>query len=153
MVIAGYVWGPQWCKRHVLFRSDNGAVVHMLNSTDCKIACLIVYCAICCFPLLVKVFPFQSNIFQVLTTNSLMLSLASIGRNFDSWHQMLNPSQRPTAVGGVDIPSLEQQCPHLLETGSCPLYSQVLRFSSEEVYHVLSPAGQAPSFCFSLPYR
>ena len=41
VVIAGHVWGPQWCKRHVLFRSDNDAVVHMLNSRTSKIPCLM----------------------------------------------------------------------------------------------------------------
>ena len=41
VVIAGHVWGPQWCKRHVLFRSDNEAVVHMLNSRTSKIPCLM----------------------------------------------------------------------------------------------------------------
>ena len=33
--------GPQWCKRHVWFRSDNDAVVHILNSRTAKIACLM----------------------------------------------------------------------------------------------------------------
>ena len=41
MVIAGHVCGPQWCKRHVLFRSVNDAVVHMLNSRPSKIPCLM----------------------------------------------------------------------------------------------------------------
>lgn len=41
VVIAAHVWGPQWCKRHVLFRSDNDAVVHMLNSRTSKVPCLM----------------------------------------------------------------------------------------------------------------
>ena len=41
VAIAAFVWGPQWCKRHVLFRSDNDAVVHMLNSRTSKIPCLM----------------------------------------------------------------------------------------------------------------
>ena len=41
VAIAALVWGPHWCKRHVLFRSDNDAVVHMLNSRTLKILCLM----------------------------------------------------------------------------------------------------------------
>ena len=41
VAIAAFVWGPQWCKRHVLFRSDDDAVVHMLNSRTSKIPCLL----------------------------------------------------------------------------------------------------------------
>ena len=41
VAIAAFVRGPQWCKRHVLFRSDNDAVVHMLNSCTSKILCLM----------------------------------------------------------------------------------------------------------------
>ena len=41
VAIAAFVKGPQWCKRHVLFRSDNDAVVHMLNYRTSKIPCLM----------------------------------------------------------------------------------------------------------------
>lgn len=37
VVIAGHVWGHQWVKQHVLFRSDNEAVVAILNSRTSKI--------------------------------------------------------------------------------------------------------------------
>ena len=33
MVVASHVWGSQWSRRHVLFRSDNEAVVHILANT------------------------------------------------------------------------------------------------------------------------
>ena len=36
-VIAAHLWGPQWARRYVLFRSDNEAVVHILNSSTSKI--------------------------------------------------------------------------------------------------------------------
>ena len=41
VVVAAHVWGAQWCKKHVLFRSDNEAVVHMLNSRTLKIPYLM----------------------------------------------------------------------------------------------------------------
>ena len=37
VVIAAHLWGPQWARRYVLFRSDNEAVVHNLNSSTSKI--------------------------------------------------------------------------------------------------------------------
>ena len=37
VVIAAHLWGPQWARRHILFRSDNEAVVYILNSRTSKI--------------------------------------------------------------------------------------------------------------------
>ena len=37
VVIAAHVWGHMWCKRHVLFHSDNEAVVHILNTRTSKV--------------------------------------------------------------------------------------------------------------------
>ena len=41
IVIAAHVWGQHWCRCHVLFQSDNEAVVHILNSCTSKIPCLM----------------------------------------------------------------------------------------------------------------
>lgn len=41
VVIAAFVWGHQWYKRHVLFCSDNDVVAHMLNSRTLKTLCLM----------------------------------------------------------------------------------------------------------------
>ena len=41
VVLAADIWGPQWSRRHVLFRCDNEAVVHILNSRTSKIPCLM----------------------------------------------------------------------------------------------------------------
>lgn len=40
-VIAARVWGAHWSRCHVLFRLDNEAVVHILNSRTSKIPCLM----------------------------------------------------------------------------------------------------------------
>ena len=37
VVVASHVWGSQWFQRHVLFRSDNEAVVHILLSRTSKV--------------------------------------------------------------------------------------------------------------------
>ena len=41
VVIAAHLWGPQWARHYVLFRSDNEAVVHILNSRTSKISDLM----------------------------------------------------------------------------------------------------------------
>ena len=40
MVLAARIWGPQWSRRHVMFRCHNKTVVHILNSRTSKIPCL-----------------------------------------------------------------------------------------------------------------
>ena len=42
VVIAAHVWGHMWCKRHVLFHSDNEVVVHILNTRTSKVPTIIV---------------------------------------------------------------------------------------------------------------
>ena len=41
VVVASHVWGSQWFRRHVLFRSDNEAVVHILLSRTSKVLCIM----------------------------------------------------------------------------------------------------------------
>ena len=41
VVVAAHVWGPQWSKKNVLSRSDNDAVVHVLNWRASKIPSLM----------------------------------------------------------------------------------------------------------------
>ena len=37
IAIAAHVWGFKWSRKHILFRSDNEVVVHILNSRTSKI--------------------------------------------------------------------------------------------------------------------
>ena len=37
VVVASHIWGLQWSRRHVLFRSDNEAVVHILLARTLKV--------------------------------------------------------------------------------------------------------------------
>ena len=41
VVVAARIWGPQWSRSHVLFRCDNEAVVHILNSRTSKVPSLV----------------------------------------------------------------------------------------------------------------
>ena len=36
IIIASHIWGRQWFRQHILFRSDNEAVVHILSSRTSK---------------------------------------------------------------------------------------------------------------------
>ena len=40
VVTAAHVWGLWWCRRYVLFLSDNDAVVRIVNSRTSKVPCL-----------------------------------------------------------------------------------------------------------------
>ena len=80
VAIAAFVWGPQWCKRHVLFHPDNDAVVYMLISALQRSRVLCNFYATYCSQLPAIAFPFQPNVSLASTTNLLMLSLISLGR-------------------------------------------------------------------------
>lgn len=41
VIIAAHIWGHQWRRQHVLFRSDNDSVVHILLSRPSKIPSLM----------------------------------------------------------------------------------------------------------------
>ena len=93
VAIAAFVWGPQWCKRHALFRSDNDVVLHMLNSRTLKIPCLMRLLRHLLLSAARHSFSFQPNTFLASTINLLMLSLVSIGRTSVCWLQRLSPCQ------------------------------------------------------------
>ena len=41
VVVTSHLWGQQWCRQHVLFRSDKKAVVHILISRASKVPCIM----------------------------------------------------------------------------------------------------------------
>lgn len=41
IVVAAYVWGPQWSRQHVLFKCDNEAVVFIMNKRTSKIPAIM----------------------------------------------------------------------------------------------------------------
>jgi len=42
IVIAAFIWGPQWSRQHILFRSDNEAVVHIFVTRTSRTVDLMV---------------------------------------------------------------------------------------------------------------
>ena len=84
VIIASHVWGPQWFRQQILFRSDNEAVVHILSSRTSKILCIMY--------LLRKLFFFtllRLSMYQVFLTRLLMRSLDFRCRSSNSWPQRL----------------------------------------------------------------
>ena len=116
VVVAARVWGPQWSKKHVLSRSDNDAVVHMLNWRTSNIPSLR----------------------QLL--RSLLLSTARCSVSFSAEHipdvhnqiadalsricwqefRRLAPADSSPAPVGIDHLSLEQRCHAFLVHGLAP---------------------------------
>lgn len=88
VVVAAHIWGDMWCRRHVLFHSDNDAVVHILNSRTSKILALCIYCAIFYCQLLDIVSPFLPSMYRGSTTRLLMHCVVFIGSVFGSWLPM-----------------------------------------------------------------
>ncbi|XP_068691526.1 uncharacterized protein [Montipora foliosa] len=41
IVLAAHVWGHLWVKKHILFRSETDAVVHVLNTRTSRVPCLM----------------------------------------------------------------------------------------------------------------
>jgi len=41
IVLTAHVWGHFWVKKHVLFCSDNDAVVHIVNTRTSRVPCLM----------------------------------------------------------------------------------------------------------------
>ena len=88
VVVAAHIWGDMWCRRHVLFHSDNDAVVHILNSRRPKSLALCIYCAIFYCQLLDIVSPFLPSKYRGSTTRLLMDCLVFIGSVSGSWLPM-----------------------------------------------------------------
>lgn len=91
VVVASHVWGPRWHRCHVLFRSDNEAVVHILIHR--KFRALCSFCATYCLRQLDIVLPLLLFIYLAFITQLLMLSPVSIGRSFGVWRPRLYRTQ------------------------------------------------------------
>ena len=92
MAIAAFVWGPQWCKRHVLFRSDNDAAIHMVNSRTSKIPCLVGLLRDLLLSAARHSFSFSAQHVPGIN-NQLADALVFIGRTSVCWLQRLSPCQ------------------------------------------------------------
>ena len=84
VVIDAHLWGPQWARHYVLFRSDNETVVHILNSRTSKIPDLMRLL----HHLLASAFP--PSMFPGFIIVLLMPCPAFIGRSSGVWRPKLS---------------------------------------------------------------
>ena len=78
VVIAAHVWGHQWSHQHVLFHSDNDAVVHIGFPGPQKFRTSYSCFAACYLPWFTIVSPFLPSMSQALRIRLLMLSVLSL---------------------------------------------------------------------------
>lgn len=112
-------WGPQWYCRHVLFRSDNEAMVHILTSRTSKIPCIMQLLCHLLSSAARYNFTFKCGTCPAFTTRLPMLSPVFVGRNSGVWLPKLSytRSQYLTSMGSFDTPTLEAQCRNVLVQG------------------------------------
>ena len=156
VVIAAHLWGPQWARCYVLFRSDNEAVVHILNSRTSKIPDMMHLLHHLLAPAAVLIFSFPPSMFPGFIIVLLIPCPAFIGGSSGDQESgarsSVASSVYPTsAVGGIDQPSLEQQCQFFSGPGLRCFYSQILLVWSETFHHLLCPDGQIASQWLSMP--
>ena len=84
----------QWSRKHVLFRSDNEAMVHMLNSRTSRTPSIMPRLRSLLLSAARYSFSFSSRLSQVSVTSLLILFPVFIGRDFSSWLQRNSLCQR-----------------------------------------------------------
>ena len=82
IVIAAHVWGPHFATRHVLFRTDNEAVVYILNSRTSRIPVLMrLLCHLLASAARFNISPLPLNMFLGFIIALLTLCPPFIGRS------------------------------------------------------------------------
>lgn len=153
MVIAAYVWGRQWHRQHVLFRSDYDSVVHILLSRTSKIPSLMHLLPALLLAAASHSFSFSAQHIPGVT-NSIADALSHfIGRIFTVWHQklILIPLLFHHSCWRTSSLYLRGPVLFLFGSGPCSIYSQILCYSSVPVCFLLPPVGQDPLVWVSLP--
>ena len=120
VIIAAHVWGPCFARRHVLFRSDNEAVVYILNSRTSKVPALM--CLLRHLLASVARFNFSFSSQHVPGVHNRIADalsrfhwqefpeVSTAGSVASSVHSTASPR-------GIDRSSLELQCQFLLAQG------------------------------------
>ena len=101
VVVASHVWGPQWYRRHVLFRCDNEAVVHILLARSSRVPCIMGLLRHLLSAAARLILLSLHSIFREFITILLTLSPAFIGRNSGVWllRHSLTQFQSPISSG------------------------------------------------------
>ena len=85
-------WRSWWARKHVLFRSDNEAVVAILTTRTSKVPALMHLLRDLLFSAVRWGFTFTAAHVPGVKNKLLMLSLVSVGRSSGSWPRRLIPA-------------------------------------------------------------
>ena len=155
VVVASHVWGSQWFRRHVLFRSDNEAVVHILLSRTSKVPCImrLLRLLLLQLPSLILLLPL--NIFLTFITTLLMLFPAFIGRISGVWPPGRSPTLFQSLISSGSSWSLlfRGAVPQLSGARVGSVYAQLLSVWPEEIFRILHTAWQNSPVWLPLPCR
>ena len=155
VVVSAHVWGHLWCRRHVLFRSDNDSVVHILNARTCKVPCLMHLLRSLLLAAARHSFSFSAQPIPGVT-NSIADALSRfIGRTFAVWLRRLIVIQLPfhRSCWRTSSPHFRSTVLFLFGPGSSSVYPQVICDSSVPVLVLLPSVRQDPLVGVSLPGR
>ena len=89
VVIAAYLWGSLWARKHVLFRPDNEVVVAILTTRTLRVLALMHLLRDLLLSVAHWVLLLLLLMLLELRTKLLMLSLVSVGRSSGSWPRRL----------------------------------------------------------------
>ena len=96
IVLAGHVWGHLWVKKHILFRSDNEAEVHILHTRTSRLSCLMRLLCGLLFSVAHHSFSFSSQ--QVPGINNQLADALSRFNWQEFWHLAPDAQPRSTVV-------------------------------------------------------
>ena len=155
VVITAHVWGHHWCRRHVLFRSNNDSVVHILNARTSKVPCLMHLLRTLLLAAACHSFSFSAQLFLESLIRWLMPFLTFIGRTFPAWLWRLIVTQLPfhRSCWRTSSPHFRRTVLFLFGSGSSSIYPQVICYSSVPVLDLLQSVRQDPLVWVSLTGR
>ena len=96
IVLTAHVWGHLWVKKHILFRSDKEAVVHILNTQTSRLPCLMHLLRSLLFSAAHHSFSFSSQ--QVPVINNQLADALSRFNWQEFWHLAPDAQPRSTVV-------------------------------------------------------
>lgn len=149
VVVAAHVWGLQCCKKHVLFCSDNEAMVQMLNSITSKIPSLLQLLHNLLLSMAHYSFFFSAQhipgVHNQITECSFLFPLAGILPVGPRCSANSNNSYSSASVG-IDQFSLEQQCHDFFMDGLVPSICKTYATTQRKFFKFCLQPGQLHPF-------
>ena len=144
VVVALHVWGSQWFWRHVLFRSDNEAVIHILHSRTSKVPCIMHLLRLLLSAAARFNFTFTSQHIPGIH-NNIADALSRFhwqDFRFGSLGPALPCSSSSSALGALDPSSLEAQCHSFLVQGLAPSTHSSYRSGQKKFFEFCTQLGK-----------